>query len=140
MNEKELRLIYVMKSILKDKFGLFKNEHFVGAKEFDEKIWVEYNMFGLGSNEIVNCFDLNIDGDTCYLLHINLSKSLRGNGNGKELYESIEEFSRVEGLRRVVMFPSGTTFCGDSRRNYVHRIGYRDITPNGEVEKILRHN
>ena len=142
---KKQELITNMREVLRRRFDLFDEKHFVDARKVDTKMdtfpdrfWVGYSMFGFRPSERINYFDLNITGDTCFLLDIRIEGKLRGFSYGRQLYECVEEFARGEGCTRVVMFPSGTTHSGDTRRDYAHRLGYVDIEPDGEVEKILQ--
>ena len=136
---REQRLIDSLRLVLRKRFRLFDETHKVGAKNIGENnFWIGYSMFGFKQIERLNYFDLNIEGDICYLLNIELEEKLHGMGLGKQLYSSIEEFARRERCSRVRMTPSGRAITGESRRDYIHRLGYLDVSPNGEVEKIVR--
>jgi len=77
------------------------------------------------------------DEDTCYIAWIEIEDLYKGTGLGAELYSIAEEMARQCACRRIVMHPSGRTFTGESRRDYVLRRGYRTIEGSVEVEKIL---
>ena len=138
LSQREEHLIRNMRDILRERFELFDENHKVDAKEMHEnKLWVGYSISGFNFTERVNYFDLNIIGDICYLLHIELEKKFRGKGYGRQIYSCVEEFARRERCSRVRMMPSGTTFSGETRRDYMHKLGYTDIKPDGEVEKLF---
>ncbi|MBS3051255.1 MAG: GNAT family N-acetyltransferase [Candidatus Aenigmarchaeota archaeon] len=82
-------------------------------------------------------FDLQVEGDTCYLVEIGLNSELRGVGLGEELYTIAESIARQAGCNRIVMHASGTTITGNTRKEYAMERGYREIPGSVEVEKIL---
>ena len=76
-------------------------------------------------------FDLNIYNDSdkriCYLAEIELLESLRGKGHGKKLYKIVENIGRDLECNWIIMCPSGWTFDGKRRRDYVEALGYQSI-------------
>ena len=80
---------------------------------------------------------LQFEGSTCYLVGIGLEPMYRGVGLGKELYGIAEKIARQVGSMKVVMTPSGKTSTGETRKDYVKKLGYREIPNSIEVEKIL---
>ena len=137
-NPREQIIIDTMGTVIRDGFELFEEKHFVLAKEISkDHYWTAYKTSESNLDFGSTRFDLNIIGDICYLLHIELEKSFRGKGYGRQLYSCVEEFARRERCSKVVMMPSGTTFSGEDRREYLHKLGYTDIKPDGEVEKLF---
>lgn len=65
-------------------------------------------------------FDLNLIGDTCYLLWIEIAEQFRGKGFGTVLYRIIEDAARELGYAKVQQTPSGK-----GRMEYLLRRGYR---------------
>jgi hypothetical protein len=80
--------------------------------------------------------DIVFDRDTLYLLFVSLPSFLRGLGNGKKLYAMVEELAVDLGLPRIVATPSGTTPRGESRWDYMLRLGYTPLNDH-ELEKVL---
>ena len=134
----DTRIADLMRGILRERFELFDEKHTVRARRFGEdELWIGYTTSNSNISHGSTRLDLNLIGNICYLLHIELGKDARGNGYGRQMYEAVEEFARAAGCDRVRMMPSGRTATGESRRNYLQRKGYMDVTPNGEVEKLL---
>ncbi|MEK6847168.1 MAG: GNAT family N-acetyltransferase [Nanoarchaeota archaeon] len=128
----------LMRSILRKRFELFDERHTVRARRLDDdESYIGYRTTDANIPQGSTHFDLNLIGNICYLLHIELGKEARGNGYGKQMYDSVEDFAKAVGCDRVRMMPFGRTATGESRRSYLHRKGYRDVTHEGEVEKLL---
>ncbi len=67
-------------------------------------------FYGLGGivapRENGTWFDLIVENEVCDLASINLSKELRGYGVGRDIYQTIENFSREIGLKEVIVYAS----------------------------------
>jgi len=121
------------------KFPLFNESHFVQvSRDEDDVLFIGYRTnerspFGKTH------FDLQTDGEICYLVDVELEKSERGKGLGKKLYEVTEEIARNIGCSKMRQYPSGTTFNGKTRKDYVQRkLGYKEIPHfSHDVEKVL---
>ena len=116
-------------------FPLYDPSHVILVKVSDEGTihlsyyFVERDVFGAR-------FDLQISDTLCYLLWIGISKQHRGKGLGSQLYTLIENFAAEVGCTTLRITPSGETFSGKDRRDYLLRRGYRDFD-RFEVEKYL---
>lgn len=69
-------------------------------------------------------FDLNICGDVCHLLFIEVEKRHRGWGHGKQLYELIVAIAKELGCTTVEQTASGKTPRGETRGQYLARHGW----------------
>ena len=83
-------------------------------------------------------FDLNIHLDyqpyRTYLLTIRLCENLRGQGLGSEMYSAVERIAWRTGCELVEQFPSGVTYRGDERADYLVRRGW-EMRENGHAVK-----
>lgn len=69
-------------------------------------------------------FDVNVDGSTFYLLHIELEDRHRNKGLGSQLYQILEKVAQEIGCRVFEQTPSGWTPRGETRAAYLQRRGY----------------
>jgi len=132
----------LMRKNLRDRFPLFDESHSVEARSLGGgKTWVGYSVGDFTpTGRMGTHFDLNIDGDICYLLFIQLEKVERGKGLGWALYEAVHGFARDFGCKCVRETPSGG-FNTDGRivkprREYLLERGYVPINEL-EVELLL---
>ncbi len=100
--------------------------HHVYVRQCDGYAYYGYvgNDNWLPETSGVTRLDINVRGDTLYLLGIRLLPELRGKGLGRKLYEVVEELARQLGCSRVVQTPSGRTYSGQSRADYLRKLGY----------------
>lgn len=115
-----------VKQIVEDclkSFPLYDQKHKVGFI----KNWIGYRTTDANRPEGTTHFDLNLCGDTLYLLSIEIEKQNRGKGNGESLYKVIEEIGKRLGCTSLNQTPSGWTQSGDTRANYLKRRGYEII-------------
>jgi GNAT superfamily N-acetyltransferase len=114
---------------------IFDETHKIGVKRIDEeKLWVGYRTTE-GNPRGTTRFDLNIIGDTCYILWIELDKEYRGENFGKSLFKIIEDFAKDYGCDKVRLTPSGQTISEKSRLEYMNSLGYHKV--GIEMEKNL---
>ena len=115
-----------MKSEL-SRFPLFNDRHTVNVSPSSDGVCMNYRTTSddipVGSTH----FDLEIIGDACYILWIELHERHRGLGHGRKLYGIIEDIARKSGCKRVIQTPSGSTPNGKSRRDYVLGLGYKRL-------------
>ncbi len=117
-------------------FPLFDESHLVRIAELNNKgLWAGYRTTNNNAPTGATHFDLNIIGETCYILWIELLKIERGQNYGRTLYRIIEDFAREIGCDRVRLTPSGWCPTGKTRREYMLALGYREA--GTEFEKIL---
>lgn len=81
----------------------------------------------------VNHIHINIEGKTFYLLSIEIDNCFRGKGYGSELYNFLVEMARYIGCNRIVQTPSGKTYTGETREDYLKRRGWQS---NGVIAWI----
>ena len=57
-------------------------------------------------------FDMTLKGVVCDIVGFGVASEDRGKGYGRKLYQTIEDYARVQGCKRIVVSPSGqgTTF------------------------------
>lgn len=68
---------------------------------------------------------VEIGGDTCYGLTLQLAKRFRGAGWGLKLYEITEDIGRHFKCKWMQRTPSGLTHTGEHRADYLRRkLGY----------------
>lgn len=72
----------------------------------------------------ISSFDLNVIGETCYLLDIEVGLDFRGNGHGAALYDTCERIARDLGCTRIEQTPSGWANGGEPREDYLRRHGW----------------
>ncbi len=92
-----------------ESFPLYRPSHWVlVCIEDSNHICIGY---GPTPNRRINkgetIFDLEIKKRTCDILHFFISGDERRKGYGRRLYQTIEEFARNLGCRRLVTSPSG---------------------------------
>jgi len=117
------------------KFPIFNETHKIGVKKIDEeKLWIGYRTADENPRSTTR-FDLNIIGNTCYILWIELAKEHKGKDLGKSLFKIIEDFAKDYGCNKVRLTPSGQTISGKSRLEYMKSLGYHEV--GIEVEKNL---
>jgi len=124
---------------LRNSFSLFDKSHRVNVPKVDEgNVCVNYRttVQSLGKLMGTTHFDIQAMDGTCYLLWIELELEKRGKGFGWQLYETVHNFARDFGCKRVRTTPSGWAFGKETRREYLLKRGY---APCGEreVEFIL---
>jgi len=127
----------LFRECLERRFPRFEESNLTESSLFPGgKIWVGYTTTDFKGGEDTTRIDLNVEGDVCYLVDIQLETGERGKGLGKALYQSVEEFATILGCNSVVMTPSGRTITGKSRKEYCLQMGY---VPFGEldVRKVL---
>ncbi len=116
-----------------------EKQHRIRAENMGTFLSVDYRT-SQGNPIGTTHFDLNIyndsNGKICYLAEIELLELLRGKGHGKKLYEIVENIGRDLECNFVTMHPSGWTFDGKRRRDYVKSLGYYSINES-EVGKLL---
>lgn len=135
------RLRELMKNNLRERFPLFSETHRVDACPLRENaFWIGYRTGADNLMHAATHFDLNIENDICYLLHVWLEKDSRGKGLGRSLYDSIHTFARQALCRVVRQTPSGGVFIDgkmvESRRDYLLRMGYAPLGEH-ELELVL---
>jgi GNAT superfamily N-acetyltransferase len=99
------------------------------------KVWVGTAATRGSRRQGTTNFDINIHDKTLYILKVELEKIYRGKGYGEELYLVLEKVARDLGCTSIRQTPSGQTFGGKSRREYLLERGWK---PEGdEVVKTL---
>ena len=127
----------LLKECLSRRFPLYRDDHTISARPIVlNRTWVGYRTTKANIPFGTTHFDLNLEGETCYLLDIELQKDSRGKGNGRDLYATIEEFALLVGSPWVQTTPSGWTPAGKTRRDYMRKLGYTDVN-EFEVHKRL---
>lgn len=105
-------------------FTLYKEHHQVRVKQFEpDGWWIGYRTTPEHIPFRSTYFDLNIKGDICYLLHIEVEASERGKGHGNQLYRLIEDIARMCGCTMLEQTPSGGP-PHEPRSAYLERRGY----------------
>ena len=137
MLEKEIEIL--MKKNLRNCFNYFNEDHIINVNvnvNNSKDICLGYRTTAEKVNEILGTtyFYIHLIDDICYILYIELEKNKRGVGDGWSLYESIHSFSKEFGSKIVRQTPSGQTFHGKTRKNYLLDRGY---IPFGETEVEL---
>ncbi|MFQ5531450.1 MAG: GNAT family N-acetyltransferase [Candidatus Nanoarchaeia archaeon] len=69
-------------------------------------------------------FDIQIKGDICYIMYVELEEQHRGQRHGETLYHIMEDIGRELGCKRIITTPLGNTITGESRIRYLLRRGY----------------
>lgn len=100
-----------------------------GVAMGDSAISLGYHPYGSGQRHAQTThLDLNViqhaGVKVCYLISIGLDAEHRGQGLGRELYQLVEDFATALGCSRVVLTASGKTYRGDTRADYMRRLGY----------------
>jgi len=90
-------------------------------------IWIGYRKKGLTKLFNSTHFDVNIIGNTFYLLSIELETKDRGKGHGKSLYKILEDIAKQTGCSKIEMTASGWTKSGVPRAEYMMSLGYEVI-------------
>lgn len=80
---------------------------------------------------------LNFDERRLYLLEIELPEFLRGHGHGSSLYDRVMEIARRFEMKEVRQTPSGWTYRGESRENWLLRRGWSECEDGREVFKLV---
>ncbi|MEK6915941.1 MAG: hypothetical protein AABW89_05375 [Nanoarchaeota archaeon] len=122
----------ITRECLKYRFPLFEDEHKVKSEKYSLKgdVWIGYSSRGFTfSGRRGTHFDLNIVGNLCLLVSIELESKQRGKGLGWKLYESVHSISKEIGCRAVRTVPSGGFFNSrgemiKSRRDYLLERNY----------------
>ncbi|MBT3866247.1 GNAT family N-acetyltransferase [Candidatus Woesearchaeota archaeon] len=137
MTEKS-RLIDLMKDCLERKFPHYEPNHVVKAAQLSKEgeFWIGYKTNLDPFAEESTHLDINLCGDTCFLVSIGLERDKRGQGFGRNLYSAVEEFAKLAGSKSVRMTASGWTPSGKTRQDYMVGLGYTAIG-NMEVQKVL---
>jgi len=131
------RFCEVTRRHLEEEFPLFDDAHSVDAVRIsDGKSWIGYRTVK-GIPRGSTHFDLNIEGDICHLLFVEVEKTERGRENGRALYSVIERVAKELECGRVRQTPSGWTPDGKSRKEYLKGLGYAEVDGSEEVEKVL---
>tara|TARA_Y100000310_G_scaffold338856_1_gene429715 strand:- start:843 stop:1271 length:429 start_codon:yes stop_codon:yes gene_type:complete len=134
----------LMRESLRSNFRFFEEQHQVNVY-VDERVSVSYRTSEKTGKEhfTTTFFDIQLIGDICYLLDINLEESLRGQGAGWEMYETVHQFAKIIGSTSVRQFPSGWPIHDKTRtrRAYLLDRGYHNLKSSNdlpsEVELIL---
>ena len=120
---------------LRQIFPLFEEAHKVQVSESGRCIGYRTAAENLGSMDGTTHFDIQLIGDICYILWVELEKDKRGRGYGWKLYETIHHFARDLKLAKVRQTPSGGFIIDgkikETRRDYLLKRGY---VPCGELE------
>ena len=135
MDKKDISRIVVDK--LKE-FPLFKDNHVISVDlSLNFEMHIEYMKKKEGNIAGTTYFDIYINENVCYLDKIELESWKRGKGFGRKLYSIIEDIGRNLWCDRIIMTPSGVTFKGESRRDWVMR--NLNYLPRGmfDVEKRI---
>lgn len=138
MDEENTQLRDLMKQCLERRFPLYHSDHIVQALPLPTEgvFWVGYRTSRRNIPMGTTHLDINIQGDTCFLLSIELEPQNRGLGFGRNLYRTVEEFAKLAGSGVVRMTPSGETPSGKTRRDYMLGLGYEPIGDR-EVQKVV---
>lgn len=125
---------------------LYTHEGEVTAFHCGNDQWaIKYNwhrkMREWSAGDAYTGFSLNYftDRRVLYLLSIHLHEKVRGQGHGRQLYDSVIEIGRQIGAREVRQTPSGWTYTGERRRDYLVRHGWTPTGNNAEVFITLDH-
>lgn len=139
MNEQSINRI--IRKNLRELPFFDSEKHLIRIYELNRDLHVDYLTKTSGIPDGTTHFFLQIGneegGKIGYLVEIELDERRRGRGEGWSLYESIEGISRNLGCNLLRQTPSGYTFKGESRENYLMRRGYKKVPNCIEVEKIL---
>ena len=99
---------------------IYNEGHHLHCLERDGNVYIGYQT-GTSNWDRGNYFDVQITGDTFYLLHIELEEANRGKNHGLLLYQILEQLAKDLGCKRLEMTPSGTTIHGELRQDYLTR-------------------
>ena len=127
------RLCTVLRESLERHFPLYSQTNQILAAPINNTntTWIGYFTGNTPIQEEATHLDLNIEGNICFLLSIGLDQEERGKGHGRALYKAVEEFATIIGCSSVQMTASGQTKTGETRKEYMLRLGY---TPLGDIE------
>ena len=135
-----------MRECLQD-WPLYGEDDHVQVRDFDREgkgLWIGYcgkcalKPFTASTHVAVNpphMFDLNIVGDTAYLLFIQVAYAFRGQGHGEQLYEIVTEICRRLDAKQLRQTPSGG-YDDQCRKDYLLKRGWLD--DGGEVYRDLQ--
>lgn len=96
------------------------------VKRDGDIVHIAYRTFDKTPIETTH-FDLQLQGETCYLVEIELEKSKRGRGIGRNMYILCEEIAKSLGCKILRQTASGTAFDGRTRKSYLEDLGYTSI-------------
>jgi GNAT superfamily N-acetyltransferase len=104
---------------------LYSEEHTVSCVPTKKGMCIGYRT-QTGFPMKTTYFDVEVQGKTFYVLHIEIVKSERGKGYGYDLYLRLESLARDLDCNEINMTPSGTTYKGEQRGTYLKRkLGYK---------------
>jgi GNAT superfamily N-acetyltransferase len=122
----------------RNSFPLFDEKHKVQVSKSGSCIGYRTTAETLGSIDGTTHFDIQIIGNICYILWLELERDKRGTGDGWKLYETVHQFARDARMKSVRQTPSGGFIHGgkmiETRREYLLKRGY---APFGELEVEL---
>ena len=102
---------------------LFSSHHEIAGKDLESAVWLGYRT-ETGTYLDKTGWDVNIIGDIFYILDIRIERGNRGKGFGGFLYEVLTNIARELGCKEIRQTPSGWTFLGETRMNYLLRRGW----------------
>lgn len=108
-------------------FPLYTPSHRINVTFREENIYIGYRTSNNNQTHGTTHFDLQITDNICYLLTIEIEKEKRGRGFGKDLYRTIENIASQQGCTRIELTASGSTSRGESRKEYMLRLGYSEL-------------
>jgi len=119
-------------------FPLFKDDDVISVDlSLNFEMHIEYIKKKERNIAGATYFDICINENVCYLNKIELESEERGKGFGRRLYNIIEDIGKNLWCDRIIMTPSGITFKGEGRRDWVIR--NLNYLPRGmfDVEKRI---
>lgn len=95
------------------------------------KLFVQYKKGNYAELVGTTHFALQIETETAYLLSIGREEQYKGKGFGRILYNVVEDFCKVRGVKRIQL-----TF-GHEKEGYWESLGFRNIKSYSQMEKVL---
>lgn len=103
----EYDLCELVENILMGKFPLARNTDRVQSLFREEVTYISYLTSKSNLRVGQTHFDLQLTGNICDILGIEINESYRRKGYGKKLYEVIEDLARYLDCKKIVTSSSG---------------------------------
>ena len=126
-------LCSLMRRALEKNFSLYLPTHTVAAGNLRYGgMWMVYSSKGLdGFMEDITRLDLNFEEDVCYIPSLEIESIYRRKGNGKKLFQALEEFCKAIEIPRIELTASPQSAI------FYTKIGFKIKTPHGVMVKEL---
>lgn len=106
MNEEEKSIADRTRYLLREHFPLYEESHWAWAMRLSDRsrLAITYRE---SQRSFVTNFNLNIDGDCCYILTFWISEQHWRKGHGTKLYDVVRMIAKEQGCKRIRATPSG---------------------------------